>query len=70
MVLQAIGSLLNVDSSLVTCYKGTVDGTTNGVTWTVKIAGWVNGYENNLHSHGGDPAITDWACNMCVSVGA
>lgn len=50
----------------VFCQKGTVDGTKKSTTWTVRVKAFVNNYENNVHTHDGNPSINEWACNSYV----
>lgn len=45
------------------CYKSAVDATKKSLTWTVRITAFANGYENNLHSHDGNPSINKFACS-------
>jgi len=56
-------SLPNVATAV--CFKGDVEATTKSTTWTVRLQ-FDNGYMNNLHSHNGNPPLSEFACNMYV----
>ena len=64
----AVDSLLNVESS--TCVRSNGNGATLGANYTITFLSFPTfPYENNVHSHDGNPSVLDFSCDMSEVAG-